>query len=98
MITPRRLAISALGLVLSTQPVHSQAGPHYREFQLGGNLASVSALAGVAVSEAKVLHQRPAVMQDLHARLSRASAPFEQSRLSPLRGSAARSKSEAQHG
>ena len=66
MITPRRLAIGALGLVLSAQPVHSQAGPHYREFQLGSDLASVSALAGVAVSEATVLHQRPAVMQDLH--------------------------------
>ena len=34
MITPRRLAIGALGLVLSTQPVHSQAGPHSRGFQL----------------------------------------------------------------
>ena len=53
MITPRRLAIGALGLVLSTHVLHGQAGPHYREFQLGGNLASVSALSGVAVSETR---------------------------------------------
>jgi len=68
MITLRRLAIGALGLVLSTHALYGQAGPHYRAFQLGGNLASVSALAGVAATEAKVIHERPAVMQDLQWR------------------------------
>jgi hypothetical protein len=69
MMTGRRLAIGALGFLLSTQLLHGQALPHYRDFQLGGNLASVSALARVAVSEAKVIHQRPAVIQDLQWRL-----------------------------
>ena len=52
MIAPRRLAIGALGLVLSTHVLHGQAGPHYQEFQLGGDLASVSALSGVVALEA----------------------------------------------
>ena len=65
MITSRRLAIGALGFLWSAQLLHGQSTPHYREFQLGGDLASVSALSGVAVSEVKVIHQRPAVMQDL---------------------------------
>ena len=68
MITPRRLAIGVLGLMLSTHALHGQAGPHSRESQLGGDLASVSAMAGMVVSEAKVIHQRPAVMQDLQWR------------------------------
>jgi hypothetical protein len=68
MITARSLAIGSLGFVLSTHLLYGQSGPHYREFQLGGDLASVSALAGVAVSEATIIHQRPAVMQDLQWR------------------------------
>ena len=68
MITPRRLAIGALGLVLSTHALHGQAGPHYREFQLGGDLPSVSVLSGVAASEAKTIHLRPAVIQELEWR------------------------------
>ena len=68
MITPRRLAIGALGLILSTHALHGQAGPHYREFQLGGDLASVSVLSGAAVSEAKIIHERPVLMQDLQWR------------------------------
>jgi hypothetical protein len=68
MITVRSLGIASLGFVLSTQLLYGQSAYHYREFQLGGDLASVSALAGVAVSEAKVIHQRPAVMQELQWR------------------------------
>ena len=69
MITTRSLVIASLGFVLSTQLLYGQSASHYREFQLGGNLASVSALSGVAVSEAKTIHLRPAVMQDLQWRL-----------------------------
>ena len=65
MITVRSVAIGCLGFVPSTQLLDGQSAARYREFQLGGDLASVSALSGVAVSEAKVIHQRPAVMQDL---------------------------------
>ncbi len=68
MIPARTLTIVALGLVLSTHAVQSQAPTRYRDFQLGSDLRSVSALTGVAASEAKTLHQRPAVMQELEWR------------------------------
>ncbi len=68
MITGRSLAVGFLGCVLCTPLLNGQSGPHYRGFQLGGDLASVSALAGVAVSQAKIIHERPAVMQDLQWR------------------------------
>jgi hypothetical protein len=64
MINRRALAIVALGLLFSTL-LYSQGGPRYREFQLGGDLPSISALTGVAVSEAKAVHLRPALMQEL---------------------------------
>jgi hypothetical protein len=68
MIAARCLAIAPLGLLLCTQLLSGQSRAHYREFQLGGDLASVSALAGVAVSETKAVHQRPALIQDLEWR------------------------------
>src|SRR5947207_9675967 len=68
MLAARRLAVAPLGFVLCTQLVSGQSRPHYREFELGGDLASVSALAGIAVSETKIIHQRPALIQDLQWR------------------------------
>ena len=68
MIKTRTLAIGALGLVLSTHSLQGQGRPQYRDFQLGGNLPSVSALAGVAASGAKTIHLRPAVIQELEWR------------------------------
>jgi len=68
MIPARTLTMVALGLVLSTHTVQSQERARYRDFQLGSALRSVSALTGVAASEAKTVHQRPAVMQELEWR------------------------------
>jgi hypothetical protein len=65
MSTTRTLALVALGLVLFTQPLRGQDRSRYRDFQLGSDLPSVSALASVAPSEARTIHQRPAVMQEL---------------------------------
>ena len=65
MINIRTLGIGALGLVLSTHSLESQDRSRYRDFKLGGDLASISALTGVAASEAKTIHQRPALMQEL---------------------------------
>jgi hypothetical protein len=65
MINSRALAVGALGLLLSAPLLDSQGRPRYRDFQLGGNLSSVSALTGVAVSEARAIHVRPARMQEL---------------------------------
>ena len=69
MINIRTLPLVVLGLVLSTHAVHAQSGPQYREFQLGANLQSVAALAKVPASDARTLHQRPALMQELTWRL-----------------------------
>jgi hypothetical protein len=71
MITLRALAISVVGIVLSIHRVDAQDVAKYRNFDLGSNLASVCTLVGVDSSEAKTMHQRPAVMQDLEWRLSR---------------------------
>jgi len=70
MINARALAISIVGTVISIHGLAAQDLPKYRNFELGSNLASVSRLAGVDPSEAKTIHQRPAVMQDLEWRLS----------------------------
>jgi hypothetical protein len=59
------LAVGALGLLLTTPLVYSQGGPRYRDFQLGGDLPSISALTAVAVAEAVAIHTRPAMMQEL---------------------------------
>ena len=68
MINTRTLTIVALGLVVSTQALQGQDRSRYRDFQLGGDLPSVSALAKVAASDAKTVHQRPAVIQELEWR------------------------------
>jgi hypothetical protein len=49
-------------------PLHGQETARYRDFQLGGTLASVSAIAGVAATDAAIVHERPALMQDLRWR------------------------------
>jgi hypothetical protein len=61
----RALAIGAIGFVLAAPPLQSQGRSRYRDFQLGGDLGSISALTGVAVSSARTIHSRPAVMQEL---------------------------------
>lgn len=65
MISMRTAAVGALGLVLATLPLQSQTRSRYRNFPLGENLPSISALTGVAASEARTIHLRPAMMQEL---------------------------------
>jgi hypothetical protein len=66
MIRMRPLAICALGLALSAPSLlHGQGRSRYRDYQLGGDLPSISALTGVAASEARTIHLRPAMMQEL---------------------------------
>jgi hypothetical protein len=70
MINTRTFATCALGLVLLTHGVDGQTVAQYRNFELGVNVAAVSALTGLATSEAKIIHQRPALLQDLEWRPS----------------------------
>jgi hypothetical protein len=57
------------GLLLSV-PASAQDRSRYRDFRLGGDLPSVSALAKVAASNVKTIHLRPAVIQELEWRPS----------------------------
>ncbi len=66
----RTLAICALGIVFSSHGLKGQDLSRYRNFEFGSDLASVSTVAGIASSEVKLIHQRPAVLQDLEWRLS----------------------------
>jgi len=71
MLHARTLTICAFGLALLSQRLDAQDFSRYRTFNLGASLASVLASTGVAASEAKTLHERPAVLQDLEWRPSR---------------------------
>jgi len=68
MIATHGLGVAVLAAALSIGAADAAAPAHYRDFQLGGNLASVSALSGVPASAAKTIHERPALLQDLEWR------------------------------
>ena len=54
-----------LALIVSASALHGQDRPRYRDFILGAGLASVSAQVNATASDATIVHQRPALMQDL---------------------------------
>jgi len=60
----------AVAIVCSTPALEGQGLSRYRSFEFGSDVATVSALALIAPSEAKTIHQRPAVLQDLESRPS----------------------------
>jgi hypothetical protein len=65
LISLRYIAFSVFGAVLSVSPAHSQDLSRYRDFQLGAKLTAVAKQAQVKPSEAKAIHQRPALIQEL---------------------------------
>ena len=69
MIRPRALAISVFGVLLTAHPLHAQEISRYREVEMGSPLLSVAGLSGLTPADAKVIHQRPAIIQDLEWRL-----------------------------
>ena len=64
MIRLRNVAISVFGAVITAAPTYSQDLSRYREFQLGTNLPAVAKQIRVKPSDAKVIHERPAVIQE----------------------------------
>jgi hypothetical protein len=62
---------AAVGIVLLTYGVEGQGVAQYRNFALGSNVATVANLTDVTALEAKTIHQRPALLQDLEWRPSR---------------------------
>jgi hypothetical protein len=74
----RNLLLVTFALILSAHVLEAQDLVKYREFQLGSGVASVATLTGAGPAETKMIHQRPALLQDLEWRpryFSRGSAP-----------------------
>ena len=82
MFNARTLAACAFGVALLTPGLGAQdllpsrrvgepRVAQYRNFALKSDLATVSTSAGVQASDAKMIHERPAVLQDLDWRPSR---------------------------
>jgi hypothetical protein len=65
MTQARRFLLVVLWAVLPAPLVSAQDLTRYRQFQLGMDLAAIAKLADLDPSDAKVIHQRPAVIQEL---------------------------------
>ena len=65
MISVRRVTVLVFLIVLSASSIHAQELSSYRDFQFGMNLSAVAKQAGMNLAEAKMLHQRPAMIQEL---------------------------------
>lgn len=61
----RPLAMSIAWLILSAPLVDAQDLSRYRELQFGMTLTAVAQQAGVKPTEVRVIHQRPALIQEL---------------------------------
>jgi hypothetical protein len=71
MMGARTFAAGGLGVLLLTNGVAGQGVAQYRNFAFGSNVATVANLIDVSALEAKTIHQRPALLQDLDWRPSR---------------------------
>jgi hypothetical protein len=71
MTNARTITACAFAITIMGSRLGAQDLSRYRTFELGANVAAVSALTGVASSEATTIHQRPALLQDLRWRPSR---------------------------
>jgi len=79
MIAARSLAVSIFCALLSMPLIYAQDLSRYREFQFGMNLPTVAKQADVKPSEAKAVHQRPAMIQELQWRPQHYLSAFPQS-------------------
>lgn len=55
-------------LIISIQVPHAQEQLRFRNFELGSSLTAVSGLTGTAPTQVTMLHERPAVIQELEWR------------------------------
>jgi hypothetical protein len=74
MMNFRTVAACAFVITIAGETVDAQDLSRYRTFELGTSVAAVSALTGVASSEVRTIHQRPALLQDLEWRPSQWTA------------------------
>jgi hypothetical protein len=68
MINASVFAIASLGIVLSVSPVSGQTHADYREFLLGSPVARVLEQVHSTVADVVLLHERPALLQELQWR------------------------------
>jgi hypothetical protein len=68
MFNIRNLTSSFFCVMLWITLIHAQDLSQYREFQLGMNLGATVKQAQMEISESRVLHQRPALIQELEWR------------------------------
>jgi len=78
-ISLRNLAISMSWAAFSAPLLVAGDLSNYRNFQLGMNLLAVEKQAEIKPSEAKTIHQRPAMIQDLEWRPRRFPGPAPES-------------------
>jgi len=78
MISTRSLMISISLAALSMPLIYAQDLSKYREFQLGMDLSAVAKQVGMKPSEARVIHKRPAVIQELEWRAQSSSGSLPQ--------------------
>jgi hypothetical protein len=70
MMNARVLAVCAFALVPLTHAVDAQSVARYRNFALKSDVATVASLTAVSASEARTIHERPALLQELEWRSS----------------------------
>jgi hypothetical protein len=65
LVNTRTLVLCTVGLVLVAVPLWAQDLSTYRTFQLASPLAVVATAGGTTASQARVVHSRPALIQEL---------------------------------
>lgn len=65
---PRSVAVSAACIVLAVSAVAADDLSRYREFELGGSLAAVTAITQTVERDVKTIHSRPALIQQVEWR------------------------------
>lgn len=65
MINSKCVGLAVIGFALWAQLLSAQDLSTYRDFHVGMNLASVTKQTTMSLAEAKVIHKRPAVIQEL---------------------------------
>ncbi len=69
----RMLVFTAFVVLLAAQSSPAQDFSRYRDFQLGRSVASVAAVSGAGPADTKLIHQRPAVLEEMRWRPAFAS-------------------------
>src|SRR6266550_1173869 len=83
MIKGPLISVAALGVTLSMLPMHAEERPDYRDFTLGSHLASLLEQLHVTASAVTVVHQRPALIQDLRWRTPYVATSVKEPRKDP---------------